>query len=69
MEDRLVSIWCMIWLVRGCKIFCEAEYSVWERLGGLIMAIPPNRAGRASRSRSKSLGDDLLVRAGMKWNH
>ena len=55
-------------MVRGCEIFYEAEYSVWERLEGLITTIPPNRAGRASRSHSKSLGDDPPVRAGMKWN-
>ena len=46
----------------------QLECSVWDRSVGLIRAKPPRRAGRASKSRSESLGEGLPVRAGMKWN-
>ena len=46
-------------------ILFEETNSVAVARVGFVRAIPPRRVGRARRSRSKSLGGGLPVRAGI----
>ena len=74
MDISCMSVqWCRS-RSRGRALYRDASWagrlrSYWARLlQGLTMPNPPRRAGRANKSRSRSLGGALPVQAGISWD-